>query len=155
MIDEAVVARFLYREARLLDEKRWDEWYDLFADDGVYWVPLSPDQEDGINFASLAYEDKLLLRVRIERLKSRPFSQQPPSRSQHVLQAPEFEAEEAGMIRTRTPFHYAEARGDDLQMYTGTAFHALVPHGRSFLIRLKRVALVNCDAALPSVQLFL
>ena len=80
---------FVYSEARLLDERRYEEWYALFADDGYYWVPLVPDQVDGIDHTSLAYEDKLLLRLRIERLRLGPFSQHPESRGHHLLQRPE------------------------------------------------------------------
>ena len=36
------VERFLYREARLLDERRFEEWMNLFAEDGYYWVPAAP-----------------------------------------------------------------------------------------------------------------
>jgi 3-phenylpropionate/cinnamic acid dioxygenase small subunit len=31
---------FLYREAELLDERRYEEWLDLFADDARYWMPM-------------------------------------------------------------------------------------------------------------------
>ena len=87
---EQDLVRFVYREARLLDEKRFDEWYELFTEDGFYWVPLAHDQVDPLDHTSLAYEDRLLLKLRIERLKSpRAFSQQPPSRCHHLLQLPE------------------------------------------------------------------
>ena len=77
--DELV--RFVVREARLIDEKRFDEWYELFAEDGYYWVPASPGQPDALNHNSLAYEDKLLLQLRIERLKSPlAYSLKPASR---------------------------------------------------------------------------
>lgn len=33
------VSRFLYREARLLDEERYDDWLALFTPDVHYWVP--------------------------------------------------------------------------------------------------------------------
>ncbi|MGH7154217.1 MAG: aromatic-ring-hydroxylating dioxygenase subunit beta, partial [Acetobacteraceae bacterium] len=90
------IIRFLYREARLLDEKRWEEWYALFTEDAFYWAPLTRDQPDGVNHTSLAYEDKLLLRLRIERLRRHPPSQRPASWSQHVLQVPEIdEADDA------------------------------------------------------------
>ena len=86
------IVDFVYREARLLDEKRFDEWYELFTEDGFYWVPLAPDQVDPLDHTSLAYEDRLLLKLRIERLKSpRAFSQQPASRCHHLLQMPEVE----------------------------------------------------------------
>jgi 3-phenylpropionate/cinnamic acid dioxygenase small subunit len=152
---EADITRFIYHEARLLDEKRWDEWYALFAEGGHYWVPLTRNQPDAELHTSLAYEDKLLLRLRIERLRRRPPSQRPESWSQHVLQAPEIEADAGDGWRTRTAFHYAEARGDAMQMYTGVAVHHLVAAAGSFRIRLKRINLLNCDAALPSIQLFL
>ncbi len=151
------IARLIYREAQLLDEKRWDDWFALFTEDGRYWVPLTRDQPDGEIHTSLAYEDTLLLRLRIERLKRRPPSQRPESWSQHVLQAPAIEEADllAGRWLTRTAFHYTEARGDEAQMYAGVALHHLVRHAGVLRIRLKRVNLVNCDAALPSVQLFL
>ena len=152
---EAEVVRFLYREARLLDEKQWEAWYDLFTEDGHYWVPLTRGQPDAELHTSLAYEDRLLLRLRIERLRRRPPSQHPESWSQHVLQAPEVEAAGDGRWLTRTAFHYAESRGDESQAYTGVALHELVREGEALRIRLKRVNLLNCDAALPSIQLFL
>jgi len=152
---EVEITRFIAREARLLDDKRWDEWYDLFTEDGHYWVPLARDQTDAELHTSLAYEDKLLLRLRIERLRRRPPSQRPESWSQHVLQMPEIETNTGDTWLTRTAFHYAEARGDAMQTYTGVAVHHLVREGDALRIRLKRINLLNCDAAMPSIQLFL
>ena len=60
---EQDLARLVYREARLIDERRFDEWYALYADDAFYWVPLVPGQPDGENHTSLMYEDKLLLKL--------------------------------------------------------------------------------------------
>ena len=34
------IADFLYREAELLDERRYREWLDLLADDVRYWMPM-------------------------------------------------------------------------------------------------------------------
>ena len=34
------VAEFLYAEAELLDERRYDEWLALLADDIRYWMPM-------------------------------------------------------------------------------------------------------------------
>ncbi len=30
---------FVYAEARLLDEQRYEQWLDLFTEDLVYWMP--------------------------------------------------------------------------------------------------------------------
>ena len=34
---------FLYREARLLDDKQWEEWLQLYAPDVEYWMPAWDD----------------------------------------------------------------------------------------------------------------
>lgn len=157
-MSEADLARFIFREARLLDEKRFDEWYELFTEDAYYWVPLSASQSDPLGHNSLAYEDKLLLKLRIERLKlPTAYSQKPASRCLHVMQTPEVEKSDAarGEHLTRTPFIYTETRGDESQRYAATAWHTLVSTGGQLRIRLKRVDILNADAALPSIQLFL
>jgi 3-phenylpropionate/cinnamic acid dioxygenase small subunit len=149
---------FVIREARLLDEKRYAEWNALFTDDAMYWVPLVPDQEDGINHTSHLYEDKLLRELRIERLKSaRAFSQQPPTRAHHLLQTPTVEVFDAAAKRfvVRSEFHYTEAQGDELQFFVGTCLHHLMLQDGALRMTLKRVNLLNCDAALPAVQLFI
>ena len=146
--------QFVIHEARLLDEKRFDEWYELFAEDGHYWVPAAPNQPDPLNHNSLAYEDRLLLKLRIERLKQpTAYSQKPASRCHHLLQMPEIEKSKKDEFVTRTNFIYTETRGDESQRYAAVAWHTLV--GNPLRIRLKRVDIVNCDAALPSIQLFL
>jgi 3-phenylpropionate/cinnamic acid dioxygenase small subunit len=149
---------FVVREAQLLDAKRFEEWSQLFTDDAYYWVPLAPDQEDGINYTSHMYEDKLLRELRIERLKSpRAFSQQPPSRCHHLLQTPTVESfdDAANRFVVRSEFHYTEAQGDEMQFYVGTCFHHLTVQEGVLKMTLKRVNLLNCDAALPAVQLFI
>lgn len=149
---------FVYTEARMLDERRFDAWYELFADDGFYWIPLVSDQADGLNHASLMYEDQLLLKLRIERLKNvRSYSQHPGSRSHHLLQLPEIERidEAANEYVTRTQFIYTETQGSTQHILAGTVFHTLTREEGGLKIRLKRVNLLNCDAAMPSIQHFM
>ncbi|HVN43875.1 MAG TPA: aromatic-ring-hydroxylating dioxygenase subunit beta [Steroidobacteraceae bacterium] len=156
-VDAAALTSFVYEEARLLDEKRFDEWYELFTEDAFYWMPLTRGQPDGENYTSLLYEDKLLLRIRIERLKSpHAFSQQQPSFSQHLLQAPivESSGDDARSWVMRTPFLYVESQLDNQLLLAGVSRLHLVQLDGRLRIRLKKVELVNCDAALPQIQLF-
>jgi 3-phenylpropionate/cinnamic acid dioxygenase small subunit len=157
-VGERQLIDFVVREARLLDEKRYEEWNALFTDDGFYWVPLVPDQQDGLNHTSHLYEDKLLRELRIERLKSpRAFSQQPPTRSHHLLQTPTVESADPATNEyvVRCEFHYTEAQADELNFFVGTCRHHLTVENGALRIKLKRVDLINCDAALPAVQLFI
>ncbi len=149
---------FVFAEARLLDELRLDDWLLLFSEDGHYWMPLTHDQTDPILQGSLMYEDLMLLKVRVERLRgARTFSQQPKTRCHHLLQLPGIESrdEAAGVFVTRTPFHYVETRADEQTLYAGWATHTLVQRSEGLRIRQKRVDLVNCDAAFGSIQLFM
>jgi len=155
---DAELGRFVRFEARLIDEKRFDEWYALFTDDAYYWVPAVHQQKSPLTENSLAYEDKLLLQLRLERLRSPlAYSQKPASRSLHVLQDSDVEQRDdaKGEFLTRTPFLYTETKGDDAQRYAATAWHTLVWQDNRLRIKLKRVDILNCDAALPSIQLFL
>ncbi|NMG72606.1 aromatic-ring-hydroxylating dioxygenase subunit beta [Parazoarcus communis] len=157
-ITEKTLTDFVYAEARMLDEQRFDDWLKLFTDDGYYWMPLAHDQQDPVLHTSLLYEDTLLLRVRIERLHGqRTFSQQPKSRCHHLLQAPSIESSDPakGEHVVRTAFHYTETRLDKQTLYAGWTTHHLVETDGALKIRLKRVDLVNCDAAFGNIQLFM
>lgn len=148
---------FIYHEARLLDECRYDEWLGLWTADGRYWMPLSPNQSDPILETSLLYEDLFMLRLRIERLKGiRTFSQQPESRCHHLVQRPFIDKIDpiGGQFATTTPMHYIETRRDEQFLLAITMKHNLVLGiGDALKIACKRVNIINCDAALGAIQL--
>jgi 3-phenylpropionate/cinnamic acid dioxygenase small subunit len=157
---ERQLVDFVVHEARLLDEKRYEEWNALFIDDAIYWVPLMPGQPEGLEHTSHLHEDKLLRELRIERLKStRAFSQQPPTRSLHLLQAPTVEPDDAARPDervVRTVFQYIESQGDETNTFFGVSWHRIVADASGALrLTQKRVDLINSDAALPAVQLFI
>lgn len=162
-MDAATVTRqnlvdFVVREARLLDDKRFEDWNALFTDDGHYWVPLSADQEDGVRHASYLHEDKLLRTLRIERLKNpRAHSQQPPSRCHHLLQWPTVECFEPAVNRfvVRSEFLYTELQGEDQQRHVGSCIHHLRVQDGELRMALKRVNLLDAGTALPAIQLFI
>ena len=149
---------FVVRETRLIDQQRFDEWLDLYADDAFYWMPLEWNQTDPRLTCSLMYEDKLLLSIRVERLKgARTFSQKPKSRCHHVLQTPQVDSRDAAANRyvTWTPMHYVETRLDEQTLYAAWATHHLCVEDGRLRIKLKRVDLINCDAAFGNIQLFM
>ena len=52
------VAAFLYREARLMDEHRYQEWLTLWeSSDTLYWVPCNDDDIDPRRQVSIIYDD--------------------------------------------------------------------------------------------------
>jgi 3-phenylpropionate/cinnamic acid dioxygenase small subunit len=157
MIARQDLIDFVYREARLIDEQRFDEWLAMFAPDAIYWMPLEYGQTDRRLVHSLMDEDLFALRLRVERLSgNRTYSQKPKSRCHHVLQAPQVDvfAPEANRFVTWTAMHYIETRMDRQDLYAVWATHDLALIDGALRIKMKRVDLVNCDAAFGSLQLF-
>jgi 3-phenylpropionate/cinnamic acid dioxygenase small subunit len=50
---DAELIDFVVREARVLDEHRFEDWLDLFTEDGHYWMPLEWGQTDPVLVGSL------------------------------------------------------------------------------------------------------
>ena len=150
------VIDFIYAEARMLDEGRFDAWLALWLEDGHYWMPLDYKQTDPINETSLMWEDYFMLRLRVERLNgARTFSQKPKSRCHHVIQRPFVDVfdPEAGRFETNTSMHYVETRLDEQQLLALTATHQLRLIDGALRIANKKVELVNSDAAFGNIQL--
>jgi 3-phenylpropionate/cinnamic acid dioxygenase small subunit len=150
---------FIVHEADLLDQRRFTKWLALFSQDGHYWVPLlGAAQSDAHSHNSMAYEDKLLLQLRVNRLANpKAHSQHPASSCQHLLQMPRVVRDDtaAGEIELATPFLYIESRGDAQVTLAGSYRHVLRRIDTTFAIRLKRVNLLQPDRPLPMLQLFI
>ena len=57
------VEKFLINEAGLLDDRRFEDWTDLFEEDGYYWAPATIDQEDPASGVSLFFDDVPMMRL--------------------------------------------------------------------------------------------
>jgi ethylbenzene dioxygenase subunit beta len=143
--DLAAVAAFLYREARLLDERRFEEWQALFAPDGVYWVPARAEQTDPLHEVSIFYDDPTMMAARIRRLRHpRMHAEIPPSSAVRSVSNIEVLPPAAGQVEARSVLLMTEFRAGEETAYHGRVTWRLTPTaGGEFLIRLKRVDLVN------------
>ena len=150
---------FVYNENRLLDEAQYQAWYDLFADDGVYWVPTEPGHAGREAQVAIALESKMLLALRIERLAHpRAHSLQPRVRGMHVVQRPEVvvaREEGTGYAKVRTQLVYLEHQAGHQVVLGAKVLYTLRPVETGFQIVEKRVELLNSDAFLPAIQLFI
>lgn len=156
-VDLAAVSDFLFAEAELLDQRRWFDWLDLFADGGMYWVPLKPDQPDPINHVSLFYEDAMLREVRARRLEEqRAWSQQPLVHGARVVGNIRIvDGAADGEIHVRSTFMMIESRLPHQRVLGGFYAHRLVARGESFAIREKRVDLVGSEGVHFTLEAFL
>lgn len=88
------VEEFLKYEAYLLDERRYDEWINLLADEIHYWMPIrrtTTAHETDYEFTkpgAMAFfdDDKEILTKRVHRLQQdRAWAEDPPSRTRHSI----------------------------------------------------------------------
>jgi 3-phenylpropionate/cinnamic acid dioxygenase small subunit len=88
------ISQFLFDEAALLDERRFDEWLELIADDIRYWMPTRVNRLYRQRELEIAQpgetaffdDDKARLRLRVERLKTaRAWAEEPPSRARRLI----------------------------------------------------------------------
>ena len=145
---QQAVEQFLYRQAELLDRKRWREYIDLFTDDGHYWMPAAPEQTTGEGVPSIFYEDKNLMNVRMRRVQHPDaWSQRPLWGTNHVVGNVVIEADDAGgdELVVRSRFHMMEFRRETSRHFGGSYVHHLVRTDGGLRIRLQRVDLVNAQ----------
>ena len=165
-IDIRTIEAFLYREAMLLDEKRWDEWLALYTEDCFYWVPSVVGQKDPVETVSLYAEDRMLMEMRIIRVTHpRAFSQDFPTRLNHivgnVMRDPDNGASADGGTNpkadlvVRSTVQILEFRKEEQRILGGTVRHWLRRSGGDWKIAMKRIDLLNCDAPMEGLQLFL
>jgi benzoate/toluate 1,2-dioxygenase beta subunit len=153
-IDRAVIEAFLFAEARLLDERRFRDWMALFAEDGTYWIPAVPNQESPLNQVSLFYDDRDLMKTRIDRLEHpRIHIQTPPSRTAHLIGNVILdEANDAkGEYAVSSTVIMVEYREDHQRVFAGRQVHQLRRTADGLRIVQKRVNLVNCDSAFEAM----
>lgn len=142
------VEQLLYLQAELLDGKHWQPWIDLFAPDGIYWMPVAPEQTEWESSPSIFIEDKLMMEIRKGRI-SHPnaWSQAPQWETNHLVSHVALESIEGDTIRVRSRFHLMELRRDAIRHFGGTYRHTLARDDSGALrIKLQRVDMFNSQA---------
>jgi 3-phenylpropionate/cinnamic acid dioxygenase small subunit len=142
------VEQFLYRQSELLDTRQWQAWIDLFADDGVYWMPADPAHKHWDGVPAIFAEDRNLMNVRMKRvLHPDAWSQRPMWGTNHVVSNIIIEKNSPDEIVARSRFHMLELRRDDVRHFAGSYRHHLKKTNDGLRIQLQRVDMTNAQAA--------
>lgn len=165
-VREAVEA-FLYLEARLADESRYDEWLALWAEELHYWVPSGRADYDRDRRISFINDNRNRLTTRIKQLQTGVrYAQTPPSPMRRVVSNIELLDVGADHVETGSNFVLYElsvqATGE-LRIWAGRATHTLHPvdgptqgpAGGGFVMSRKVVELVNASQPLPNLAFLL
>jgi len=139
------IESFLYYEARLIDDHEYKEWFSLWTQDALYWIPCNSDDADPTRQAMIIYDNRDRLQERILRLTSTSaWAQQPRSRTRRLLSNVEFRQIEGGYA-VKSNFILAELRRSKQDIFAGRMIHTLRSDGNSFRIAVKKVLLLNND----------
>jgi benzoate/toluate 1,2-dioxygenase beta subunit len=145
VLDE--LREFAFEEARLLDTGRFEDWVDLFAEDGVYWVPSQPGQTSPEGTLSLFHETRPLLQLRARRLAHpQTHIQAPPVRTHHHLNNLSGADLGDGLYLLRSLLLMVEWRNGEQRLFSAACEHRLRREAAGLRIVAKRVDLLNADA---------
>jgi benzoate/toluate 1,2-dioxygenase beta subunit len=147
----------LEREARLLDQLRYEDWLKLYAPGCVYWVPATPNAGDPRREVAVMFDDRRRLEDRVYRLRTGfAWSQAPASRTVRLISNVEVFATDSDAVRmVRSNFLITEFWGDETRLLSGWTGHRCVQQDGAWLIQAKQVNLLECDQSIrnPSIVL--
>lgn len=150
------IEELLYAEASFLDQADLDGWIDLYTDDGTYWMPVIPNQEDPINHISLFYDDRVMMEIRRRNLRHpRAPSKDYAIRCSHIISNIRIIEQSDLKTVVASNFHCLIYYNEKQTTYGGTYQHEIVKADEGFKIRHKRVDLINCDAALNTIIIYI
>jgi 3-phenylpropionate/cinnamic acid dioxygenase small subunit len=171
------IEQFLYREARLLDNRQLHQWVELLADDLRYWMPLRsnvypassksiasldearPEEREFTEPNELAVMDETrdTLVRRIERLDSGfAWAEDPPSRTRHFISNVELEpTDNPAEVRAYSNFIMYRTRGErEEDFYVGSREDILRQSGEGWRLAYRKIVLDQTVMSAKNVSNF-
>lgn len=144
------VRAFLYKEARLLDDRQFDEWLECYHPDSEFWMPSWDDDdrltEDPQNEISLIYYDNRggiedrVFRIKTDRSSATSL---PEPRTGHNITDIEIMERDGGRVEVRFNWFTLYFRYNTTDTYFGTSFYSIDLSGQQPVILKKKVILKN------------
>ena len=147
---------FFYKEADLLDEREYDQWLDLLAEDIVYWMPLRKNVSyanrhkdiTAENDLAWFHDDKDTLRKRVKQIQTGiHWADEPISRISHLitnvrLAEPRVSLAEGEKALTKCRFIvYRNRVEDETDLLVGRREDTLVRVGSGLKIARRKIIL--------------
>jgi 3-phenylpropionate/cinnamic acid dioxygenase small subunit len=149
--------QLLEREARLLDQLRYEQWLAMYTAECIYWVPSTPTAGDPRREIAVMFDDRRRLEDRVYRLRTGfAWSQAPASRTVRLIANVEVFAtanEDVRMLRSN--FLIGEFWGDETRVLTGWACHRVLREDKIWKIQVKQVNLIDCDQCIRNPSIIL
>ena len=145
----------LHREARLLDQGRFEDWLALYGEACIYWVPGTP-AGDPRHEVAVAFDDRRRLEDRLYRLRTgHAWSQWPASRTVRMVSNVEVFAGSSDRLMVRSNFLTTDFRAGETRFWSGWCGHRLRRRQDRLEIEVRQVNLIDCDQNLRNPSLIL
>ncbi len=145
------------REARFLDQLRFEEWLSCYVEDCIYWVPSTPNGGDPRGEIAVMFDDRRRIEDRVYRLSTGfAWSQAPSSRTVRIVSNVEVFAsasDDQRMVRSNFVVH--EFWDDETRQLAGWAGHRFRRVGGEWKISAKQVNLLECDQCIRNPSIIL
>lgn len=156
------VQDFLYKEARLLDERRLTEWLDLMADDLHYFMPIRRNIKFGdwdLEFSDpeseISYfdEGKDILQGRVRQINTGVhWAEEPVSRFEHLISNVEVVNAEGDEVQVCSKFFcYQNRLQDEVNLFVGRRYDTLRRDPVTTFKIVKRKIILAQNVLLPKV----
>jgi len=145
---------FLYREAELADTHQYQEWFKLFTEDLLYWVPSNSDASEVGKQIALINDNRPELDERLFRLGTKhAHAQSPKSRLSRVVAnivlGEDWQGAVGGTVSSRVLV--TEVRKGKTLHLAGRVVHVLERQNGALRMKEKRVYLAANDEVLPNL----
>ena len=142
----------LFEEARILDDRRYNEWFAMLTPDAIYWVPCNGEGTDPNSEISLIYDDHSRLSDRIGRLNTGvAHAQSPPSKTCRLISNVQIDQTSDATASTTSAFVLYELRHARQRIFAGRYYHQLRFEEGGWKIALKKAVLVNNDEVIDNL----
>jgi 3-phenylpropionate/cinnamic acid dioxygenase small subunit len=158
------VEQFLYREAALLDDRRFEDWLTLLAADLEYWMPVRSTRALGDEANEFAKpgesaffdDDKASMEQRVRKLYTGfAWAEDPPSRTRHLVSNVRIDRAESEIVDVHCNFIVYRSRlAADEDLWVGRREDRLRRNGESFLIARRHLYLDHVSLSSKNLSIF-
>lgn len=141
------ICAFLYKEARLLDDRDWDSWLEMYDENCTFWMPswdddgeLTDDPQSQISliyYARRAGLEDRVFRIRTERSSATI----PDTRTSHNIANVEILEQANGVVKLRYNWHTMSVRYNHTDHFCGTSFYTIDFGAAKPIIKDKKIVL--------------
>jgi 3-phenylpropionate/cinnamic acid dioxygenase small subunit len=151
----AKASRLVAREGWLIDQKRWDDWLDLYLPDAEYWLPCfledgSVTSDPQRQISLIYYSSRAGLEDRVFRIRTgQSLASTPLPRTAHTVSVGDVVRRDDGDIEVGSSWAAFSYKLEAQYHFFGTQRHVLKPTDSGLRIASRHILVMNDKIPCP------